>query len=163
MVKSSNHTTRKSGRTVATITTIGDASGVPLDGVLLEQDGLEVAVDAAVEQMYWLTPTDRATVELARSYARQIDLINMVAAEASERMRNLDPNADPRESAALMEAANKALAASGKALFLGPHLHNALRSIGGDPGSRAEIVGASKAEAEKPVDPLAAMRAKRRA
>lgn len=161
MVKSSNSTNRKGGPVVS-ITSVGEAGGVPLDGTLLESASLEEAVENAIGQMDWLQATDRAMVELALSYARQIDMANFVALDASERLKNLDPDMEPEDAKAFMDTANRSLAAAGKALYLGPHLHNAMRSLGGDPASRKEITGAGSGAAEAPADPLAAMRAKRR-
>lgn len=161
MVKSSKSTSRKSG-TLVSITSVGEAGGVPMDGTLLEAETLEGAVEAAVGEMDWLTPTDRATVELALSYARQIDMANFVAVDAADRLKNLDSDMEPEDAKAFMDTANRSLAASMKAHYLGPHLHNALRSLGGDPASRKEITGSGAEVQEKPADPLAAMRAKRR-
>lgn len=161
MVKSSKSTSRKGGPVVS-ITSVGEAGGVPLDGTLLESASLEEAVENAIGQMDWLQATDRAMVELALSYARQIDMANFVALDASERLKNLDPDMEPEDAKAFMDTANRSLAASMKAHYLGPHLHNAMRSLGGDPASRKEITGASSGAAEAPADPLAAMRAKRR-
>lgn len=160
MVKSSKSTNRKGGPVVS-ITSVGEAGGVPLDGTLLKSETLEEAVETAVGQMDWLSPTDRATVELALSYARQIDMSNLTAIAAADQIRNLE-GMDPEEVAPLIESANRALAASMRALYLGPHLHNAMKSLGGDPLSRKEITGAGSEQSSAPADPLAAMRAKRK-
>lgn len=82
-----------------------------------------VAVEEAVAAMYWLGPADAATVELARSYAARVD-------------------------AALGSGDVEAAA---KALFLGPHLLNALRALGGTPADRRalgveEVTGGKLAE-----------------
>lgn len=69
------------------------------------------AVDEAVEHMPWLTPSDGATVALARQYAAQID----AALEFGE----------PQEQT--------------KALYLGPHLLNALKALGGAPAERKAL------------------------
>jgi hypothetical protein len=66
---------------------------------------------AAVEAMSWLRPTDQATVELARSYAERID--------------------------AAIDSGTEADAA--KALYLGPHLLNTLRALGGAPADRKAL------------------------
>lgn len=161
MVKSSKSTSRKSGALVS-ITSVGEAGGVPLGGTLLKSETLEEAVETAVGQMDWLQATDRAMVELALSYARQIDMANFVALDASERLKNLDPDMEPEDAKAFMDTANRSLAASMKAHYLGPHLHNAMRSLGGDPASRKEITGAGSEQSSAPADPLAAMRAKRK-
>lgn len=160
MAKSSKHTTQSSG-TLVSITSVGEAGGVPMDGTLLDAENLEGAVEAAVGQMDWLSVTDRAMVELALSYARQIDMANLTAVAAADQIRKLD-GMDPEEAAPLLESANRSLAASQKAHYLGPHLHNALKSLGGDPASRQEIAGAGSESAATPSDPLAAMRAKRK-
>lgn len=161
MAKTSKSTKRKSGPVVS-ITSVGEAGGVPLDGALLESATLEEAVQNAVGQMDWLEATDRAMVELALSYARQIDMANFVAVDASDRLKNLDPDMDPAEAKEFMETANRSLAASQRAMYLGPHLHNAMKSLGGDPLSRKEITGAGSTDTAAPADPLAAMRAKRK-
>ena len=68
-------------------------------------EGLLGVVTAAVEEMTWLTPSDRAMVGLALEYARRID-------EATD---------------------EKAVG------WLGPHLANALRSLGGTPAERKAL------------------------
>lgn len=167
MVKSSKRTTQSSGSLVS-ITSVGEAGGVPLDGTLLESASLEEAVENAIGQMDWLQATDRAMVELALSYARQIDMANALAIAGADLLKALqDPDRfDEQEGIAQLDAsvkvANDAIGKSMKAHYLGPHLHNAMRSLGGDPASRKEITGASSGAAEAPADPLAAMRAKRR-
>lgn len=163
MPKSSKNTTRQSG-TIVSITSVGEAGGVPLDGALLESANLEEAVERAIGQMDWLKPTDRAMVELALSYARQIDMANTLAVAAAEVLKDPEKLAEEAGLLALegmVKQANDAIGKSMKAHYLGPHLHNALKSLGGDPASREEITGATSGS-EKPADPLAAMRAKRR-
>jgi hypothetical protein len=73
--------------------------------------GLEASVLAAVRGMSWLEDTDQAGVELALTYARQIDR-------------------------AVAEGEGVEVT---KALYLGPHLLNALRALGGTPLERKEI------------------------
>lgn len=73
--------------------------------------GLQAVVESSVEAMVWLKDSDQATVKLAVVYAQQID-----AAVASG-----------DESTAV------------KALYLGPHLLNALRALGGAPADRKAL------------------------
>lgn len=68
-------------------------------------------VDAAVKDMTWLASTDAATVALARTYAATID---DVLANGDDLART-------------------------KALYLGPHLLNALRALGGAPAERKAL------------------------
>lgn len=72
---------------------------------------LSETVDAAVAAMHWLGAADAATVALARSYAAQID--EAVASGDDE--------------------------AAAKAHYLGPHLLNTLRALGGTPGDRKAL------------------------
>ncbi len=67
--------------------------------------GVLPAVTAAVEAMTWLTPSDAALVELAKSYAAKID------------------------------AADDAKTVG----WLGPHLANVLRALGGAPAERKAL------------------------
>lgn len=73
---------------------------------------LEGAVEAAVSEMGWLRASDQAAVELALTYARRID--------------------DALEFGEGQEVT--------KALYLGPHLMNALRALGGAPAERKALV-----------------------
>ena len=75
------------------------------------QGSLVESVQAAVAKMTWLEDSDRAAVDLALTYARRID-----AAIATES----GPDAT-------------------KALYLGPHLLNALRALGGAPAERKAL------------------------
>lgn len=70
---------------------------------------LVAAVDAAVAQMHWLQPSDRALVEIARKYAAVIETID-----------------DPAEMAK-------------RAGWIGPHLVNALKALGGAPSERLAL------------------------
>lgn len=72
---------------------------------------LAESVESATGQMRWLQPTDQATVELAMTYARRID-------EALETGEGQEVT---------------------KALYLGPHLLNTLRALGGAPAERKEL------------------------
>lgn len=74
---------------------------------------LEQTFDTAVGAMDWLEKSDLALVALGRVYAKQID----------------DILADP-----YVDAQTKT-----KTLYLGPHLINALRELGGSPGARKEL------------------------
>ena len=66
------------------------------------------SVKAATAKMSWLTPADKAAVQLALSYAETIDS----AIESGDQY------------------------ATTKALYLGPHLLNALGALGGTPSGR---------------------------
>lgn len=66
------------------------------------------ATDEAIEAMVWLTPADQSAVAMVRTYAWRID----EAARAG----------DEQEIT--------------KALYLGPHLLNGLRELGGTPAAR---------------------------
>ncbi len=87
---------------------------------------LEKSVTAAVKAMTWLRPSDRAAVDLAVAYARRIDL-------------------------ALKEGDGPEVT---KALYLGPHLLNTLRALGGAPAERRnfqveEVIGGKLAQLRK--------------
>lgn len=84
-------------------------------GVLL------ASVNASVAAMAWVQDGDAATVELAREYARRIDAALDFA------------RANPDDQ--------KAQEAATKALYLGPHLLNTLRALGGTPDARKELGG----------------------
>lgn len=162
MAKSSKNTTRQSG-TIVSITSVGEAGGVPLDGALLESATLEEAVERAIGQMDWLKSTDRAMVELALSYARQIDMANTLAVAAAEVLKDPERLAEEAGLLALegmVKQANDAISKSMKAHYLGPHLHNALKALGGDPVARAEVTGAGPESKEQPANPLAEARAR---
>lgn len=92
---------------------------------------LERQIDAAEKEMDWLTGADKAAVELARVYARRID------------------------EATLSEEGQEVT----KALYLGPHLLNTLRALGGTPDERTKML-ATKGE-EKEVNELDALRKRR--
>lgn len=72
---------------------------------------LAASVDEATAAMDWLIPADKAAVDLAKSYAETIDL----AIESGEPL------------------------AVTKALYLGPHLLNALAALGGTPAGRRAL------------------------
>lgn len=119
--------TRRSANLVS-VTTLQDAAGVPVDGALLSTEGLEAAVQDAVNAMSWLEASDMAMVELALEYARQIDAARAAAKIALDHARE-DPSFDPAP----------ALGVASKALYLGPHLHNTLRALGGAPEDRRAL------------------------
>lgn len=72
---------------------------------------LRASVEEATRQMGWLTPADQAAVDLAKSYAETIDL----AIESGDAQTVT------------------------KALYLGPHLLNALAALGGTPAGRRAL------------------------
>lgn len=72
---------------------------------------LEQSVHDAVALMVWLAPTDQAAVDLALTYAARID-------EALEFGEGVEVT---------------------KALYLGPHLLNTLRALGGTPLERKAL------------------------
>lgn len=78
---------------------------------------LAESVRSSIEAMSWLEDSDQAAAELAIKYATQVD----VAVESG----------DP-------EAARSAM-------YLGPHLLNALRALGGTPVERKALGVESKA------------------
>jgi hypothetical protein len=73
------------------------------------------ALESSFEQMPWLRSADAAAQELARTYARRID-------EAVEFGEGQEVT---------------------KALYLGPHLLNTLRELGGSPQSRKAMESSS--------------------
>lgn len=74
---------------------------------------LSESLDATIGAMTWLKPSDGAAVALAALYARQIDT---VVAEHEVGSQELT-----------------------KALYLGPHLLNTLRALGGAPAERKAL------------------------
>ena len=88
---------------------------------------LTSAVEAAVKAMPWITDMDRGAVTLARAYAAQIDRVL-----TDKMIRETDPQLIT------------------KALYLGPHLLNTLRELGGTPAGRG--VQMTKKEALDPVE-----------
>lgn len=72
---------------------------------------LRAEVDAAIEAMPWLKGSDAGAIELARTYADRID-------------------------EALQFAEGQEVT---KALYLGPHLLNTLRALGGAPAERKAL------------------------
>ena len=84
-----------------------------MKGTTSGPESLLDSVNAAVGQMHWLTATDGAAVNLARHYASTIDEV-LATGTATDIT---------------------------KALYLGPHLLNALRALGGAPNERRVLVG----------------------
>lgn len=78
---------------------------------------LEESIVAAVKKMRWLEPSDGAAVELARTYARRIDT------GMDEFDEGLITSTDLN-----------------KVLYLGPHILNTLRALGGTPKERKELL-----------------------
>ena len=74
---------------------------------------LAKSVESAVAAMPWITESDQVGVELALTYARQID----GAIEFAEGQEVT------------------------KALYLGPHLLNTMRALGGAPAERKALAG----------------------
>ena len=68
------------------------------------------SVAASVRAMPWLAPSDKAAIDLALTYARRID-----------------------------EALDAGGEDTTKALYLGPHLLNTLRALGGTPAERKAL------------------------
>lgn len=97
---------------------------------------LEAKVDAATSKMAWLEDSDAAVVELAKTYARRID--DAIAMEAGPDVT--------------------------KALYLGPHLLNTIRALGGAPEERLAITAPQENTAKEvdPVDDLHKKRQERR-
>lgn len=91
---------------------------------------LEASVRKSVEAMLWLEPSDEAAVDLAVTYAARID--DAVA------------NGEGQDVT--------------KALYLGPHLLNTLRALGGAPAERKALTGGAAPE----VDPVDELKRKRR-
>lgn len=69
------------------------------------------AVEASIKAMDWLTDADDAAITLARTYAARIDTA-LATGEGQEVT---------------------------KALYLGPHLLNTLRALGGAPDARGQL------------------------
>lgn len=72
---------------------------------------LKASIRATTDAMTWLTPADRAAVDLAYEYAAAID----------QALKSDD------------------VAAAAKALYLGPHLLNTLAALGGTPAGRKAL------------------------
>ncbi len=80
-------------------------------------------MDDSLAAMDWIKPADAAAVALARGYAVQIDAV-LAAADLGD-VSGTDVT---------------------KALYLGPHLLNALRALGATPDGRASLDLTEKVE-----------------
>ncbi|AXQ65126.1 terminase small subunit [Gordonia phage Schmidt] len=83
------------------------------------------SVDASLERMDWLKDADDAARALARAYAEQIDAV--LDGEFQQKCPDCGTEVGPDASQIT------------KALYLGPHMLNALRALGGTPEGRAGI------------------------
>src|SRR5690625_3797533 len=92
---------------------------------------LERQINVAVDGMEWLSEADKASVEFARVYASRIDE-ETLSGEGQEVT---------------------------KALYLGPHLLNTLKALGGTPDESMKMLAGSQ---EKEVDTIDSLRKKRR-
>lgn len=101
--------------------------------------GLEQSVLDAVAAMHWIKDSDLAAVKLARTYAQRID-------KAME-----DFEAGLIDSTAL-----------NKVLYLGPHLLNTLRALGGTPAERKALLEGGAATPGGKMDELKKKREERR-
>lgn len=115
--------------------TTGVVTGVPFEGHMFV---LEAQVMKSVQAMTWLKTTDDGTVQLAREYAKRIDVALRYA------------NEHPEDA--------KAQEAATKALYLGPHLLNTLRALGGAPGERLDLLGGRRTATAEEEDDLAAFK-----
>jgi hypothetical protein len=93
------------------------------------------AVQAAGDSMGWLDPSDRAMLALALRYAQTIEDAHLLA----ERLADLDVS-DRSQSMFKRVEALEAMADAQKAIgWIGPHLANALKSLGGAPAERKAL------------------------
>lgn len=93
------------------------------------------AVQAAAESMDWLSPSDRAMLALAMRYAKTIEEAHLLA----DRLADLDVS-DVSHSLFKRIEALEAMADAQKAVgWIGPHLANALKSLGGAPAERKAL------------------------
>jgi hypothetical protein len=93
------------------------------------------AVRAAGDSMGWLDPSDRAMLALALRYAQTIEDAHLLA----DRLANLDVS-DASHSLYKRIEALEAMADAQKAIgWIGPHLANALKSLGGAPAERKAL------------------------
>lgn len=100
-------------------------------------EGLAASIEASVAAMSWLEPSDGAAVALALTYARRID-------KAVE---------DFEEGLIDTVALNKVL-------YLGPHILNTLRALGGTPAERKALLDGEGTPGGK-LDELKARRQKK--
>jgi len=93
------------------------------------------AVQAAADSMGWLDPADRAMLALALRYAQTIEDAHLLA----DRLADLDVS-DASHSLYKRIEALEAMADAQKAIgWIGPHLANALKSLGGAPAERKAL------------------------
>ena len=151
MPRTTKNTSKSGGRAVITAVQFEDATGAPLNGNLLETAGLTAALESSFQAMDWLESSDQAAIELALTYARQIDAANEVAKRAVE-VYEADPSQENDPGPALARAQ--------KASYLGAHLLAVLKSLGGTPEDRAAL--RKQDPGEVPESPLEAMRRKAR-
>ncbi|QDH85045.1 terminase small subunit [Gordonia phage Dardanus] len=83
------------------------------------------SVNESVGRMAWLQDADKAALALARAYAEQIDAV--VDGEGGSTCPECGAETGPDATAIT------------KALYLGPHLLNALRALGATPDGRAAL------------------------
>lgn len=102
---------------------------------------LEGKVRQTLRDTPWVEGTDQATVELAATYARRID-----------------------QATAEFESGEISSSDYTKVLYLGPHLLNTLKALGGSPEERQKLLAGRGEEKEvDPVDDLLKQRRKRAA
>ncbi len=98
-------------------------------------EGLLNLVDDAIRHMTWLTDADQAMVALARKYAWEIDHAQDLADAVAEiRPSDLDNSGKNR----LRQLELRADVAKYVG-WLGPHLANALKALGGSPAERKSL------------------------
>ena len=102
------------------------------------RSSLTAATRSSIRQMTWLEPTDDAAVALAVRYAETLD-----RAAAGARAAEIPADADADAAARIreLEAQVEAVKVLG---WLGPHVTNILRDLGGTPASRAKLSTGSK-------------------
>lgn len=102
---------------------------------------LEFRVRQTLKDAPWVESTDQAAVDLAAVYARRID-----------------------QATAEFESGEISSSDFTKALYLGPHLLNTLKALGGAPEDRQKLLAARGDKKEvDPVDDLLKQRRKRAA
>lgn len=92
------------------------------------------SVNESIVKMTWLTPADDAAKALARTYAKQIDAV--IEGTGQHVCDHCGETTEVEADATQIT----------KALYLGPHLLNALRSLGGSPDGRAALDVTEKVE-----------------
>ena len=117
---------------------------------ILENEGsLTEVLNAAVAEMRWITASDAAMIKLAQEQATAIDAAIHAYAELSELYPPLESlERDGVDISAIVKriAALEKLTESIKVIgWIGPHLANTLRDLGGAPGQRKGL------EADAPI------------